>query len=89
MTEDPAKKLQVDRELALQLQEVETASVDNTFENTSLGDTQLWRMPELLFYVVGYCSVEGASASQSRVRQCLGWHPSCNFCQEKRSLGGK
>ena len=49
---------------------------------------QLWSVlqsgrwtPEPLFYVTGYCSVEGTSASWSRVRQSLGWRPSCNFCQ--------
>ena len=47
----------------------------------SPGDTQFWRTPEPLFYVIGYCLVEGASANRSTVRQSLGWRPSCNFCQ--------
>ena len=38
----------------------------------SLGDTQFWRTPEPLFYVIGYCSIEGTSATRSRVHQSLG-----------------
>ena len=47
----------------------------------SPGDTQFWRTPEPLFYVIGYCFVKGTSTNRSRVRQSLGWRPSGNFCQ--------